>query len=135
MSEDIIKSDETAKATEDRYFNTLDLNTVEGKKATINAVNNAGSLKDLVEVPINITGIITTAGIRKGRGGLPDVPCQNTYLIIDTGDAFFSQSDGIARSANMIAAVFGAELKDGIAAKVAIKRLANGNTMKTIELL
>ena len=101
----------------------------------INAINNAVSLKDYSEVPLTLTGIITTPGSRKGRSGLPDVPCQNTYLICEDGRAYFSQSDGIARSANMIARFFADVLADGVAVKVAETKLDNGNTLKTIEVI
>lgn len=135
MTQEIATTQTTADNATEQYINTLALDTIEGKKATVNAINNAVSLKDYSEVPLTLTGIITTPGSRKGRSGLPDVPCQNTYLICDDGKAYFSQSDGIARSANMIARFFADVLADGVAVKVAETKLDNGNTLKSIEVI
>ena len=135
MTQELATAQTTVDNDADHYNNTLALDTIEGKKATVNAINNAVSLKDYSEVPLTLTGIITTPGSRKGRSGLPDVPCQNTYLICADGKAYFSQSDGIARSANMIARFFADVLADGVAVKVAETKLDNGNTLKSIEVI
>lgn len=135
MTQEITTAQATVENAADQYINTLALDTIEGKKATVNAINNAVSLKDYSEVPLTLTGIITTPGSRKGRSGLPDVPCQNTYLICEDGRAYFSQSDGIGRSANMIARFFADVLADGVVVKVAETKLDNGNTLKSIEVI
>lgn len=121
----------------DNYRNTLDLATIEGKKATLNALNSAVSLNDYNDTPLTIVDIITTPGVRKSRNaGIADTPCQNTYLIDYEGKAYFTQSDGIARSVNgILAFLTPAEIHEGIAMCVRSNKIANGNTIKSLELL
>lgn len=88
------------------FVNTLSVDTFEGKMATANALNNAQSLKMFMDTPLTITDVIQTPGIRKGRNGVPDAPCTNTYLVDADGKAYFSQSVGVARSAQMLLGVF-----------------------------
>lgn len=136
MTNEITAVSAAAAETNERFRNTLDLATIEGKKATVNALNNAVSLNDYNDTPITIVDIITCPGVRKGRNGQLDTPCQNTYLIDNEGRAYFTQSDGIARSANAILATYKvAEIHAGIAMKVSSTKLANGNTIKSLELL
>lgn len=127
----------TTQATNDNYRNTLDLATIEGKKATLNALNSAVSLNDFNDTPLTIVDIITTPGVRKSRNaGVADTPCQNTYLIDYEGKAYFTQSDGIARSVNGILAFLTAdEIHTGIPMCVRSTKLTNGNTIKSLELL
>lgn len=136
MTNEITAVSAAAADTNERFRNTLDLATVEGKKATVNALNNAVSLNDYNDTPLTIVDLITSPGVRKGRNGQADTPCQNTYIIDNEGRAYFTQSDGIARSANAILAMFDvAEIHAGIAMKVSSAKLANGNTIKSLELL
>jgi len=136
MSTEITTVSAAAAETNERFRNTLNLTTVEGKKATVNALNNAMSLNDYNDTPLTIVDIITSPGVRKGRNGQADTPCQNTYLIDVEGRAYFTQSDGIARSANAILTMFDvAEIHSGIPMKVSAAKLANGNTIKSLELL
>ena len=118
------------------FLNTMNLATNEGKITTINALNNAMSLKDAKDTVLDICDCITTPGTRKGRNGMPDTECQNTYLIDTEGNAWFTQSDGIARSAKMIAMMFpdfGKSTTDGcLHIKVDERQLANGNTIKNL---
>lgn len=117
-------------------INTMNLATDEGKISTLNAVNNAMSLKDAKDTALDVCDCITMPGIRKGRNGMPDTECQNTYLIDTQNNAWFTQSDGIARSVKMIAMMFpdfGKSMKDKcLHLKVEAKELANGNTIKTL---
>lgn len=119
-------------------LNTMNLATTEGKVQTINALNNAISLKEAKDTVLNICDCITMPGIRKGRGGAPDTECINTYLIDTEGNAWFSQSDGINRSVRMIAMMFpdfGKSTKEGsLPMHVDAKELANGNTIKSLVL-
>lgn len=118
------------------FMNTMNLATNEGKIATLNAVNDANSLKDAKDTVLDICDCITMPGIRKGRNGMPDTECQNTYLIDTSGNAWFTQSDGIARSVKMIGMMFpdfGKSNDDGcLHVSVSEKELANGNTIKTL---
>lgn len=123
-------------------ISTIDSDSVEAKLEVVAAVNAATSLNEYVEengtdAVINVTNIFTMPGVRKSRVvGQPDTPCQNTYLITADGECLMSQSDGIYRSAAMIVAMFPTlELYDGdkgMKMRVQTKKLANGNTIKSL---
>lgn len=133
MSETI--NAETGEIINDNaFFNTIDTSTVVGKLNVLNAKNNAKSLKDIGDKEIVIVGAFTCAGVRKGRNGQPDTPCTSTYLLERSGIAFFSQSDGIARSARDIYEMFpDFNAPDGgLKIKVATTKLDNGNTIKSL---
>ena len=88
------------------FINTCDLNTLNGKKRCVNAINNAVSLNDHVGEVLRIVDVITMPGVRKGRNGQDDKPCQNTYLIDADGIAYFSQSDGVKRTINTTMSIY-----------------------------
>lgn len=130
----------TANEQAMQYVNTIELDAA-GRKVAANAINNALSLADFEGVELDIIGIMTTPGIRKSRSGnTPDTMCQNTYLLDADGNAYFSQSDGVARSINGIMAMypeFPKDTENGKSAKMVLigKQLPNGNTIKTIKLV
>lgn len=141
MTDEIVKIDQTqeiqAVSMVEGYINTLPIDTAEGKIATINAYNAAVSLKDYVGVVLHICDVITMPGVRKARSlDQMDTQCQNTYLIDTEGKAYFSQSDGVAKSINVIAAMMPDFGKNGELGYLSLActetQLANGNTLKQI---
>ena len=132
----ITAADETAIdfAPVQGFINTCDLETLDGKMRSANAINSAVSLNDHVGEVLRIVDVITMPGVRKGRNGQADTPCQNTYLIDADGTTYFSQSDGVKRSINTTLSIF----KKCDAGKgylpLACKSdvLPNGNTIKTL---
>ena len=119
------------------FINTFNLESNEDKKKVVNAVNNSVPLKDYMEKELHICNCITMPGVRKGRNGMPDAPCTNTYLIDVDGVSYFSQSDGVARAVQMFAAMwpdFGRESTDVgcLALKCVEQELPNGNTLKSL---
>ena len=140
MSENAIVTAEPKFDTQS--ISTIDSDSVETKLEIVAAVNAATSLNEYVEengtdAVINVTNIFTMPGVRKSRVvGQPDMPCQNTYLITEDGECLMSQSDGIYRSAAMIVAMFPTlELTEGdkgMKMRVQTKKLANGNTIKSL---
>lgn len=117
----------------DGYICTLDTNTDEGKIAIAKALNGANPLSKHTGEVFTLKGVITTPGERSVSGE----KCVNTYLIADvdgTEEVYFSQSDGVARSIRVIAALWGAQLKDGgtVEVKCIEQDLNNGRSMKTI---
>ena len=119
------------------FVNTLDAGTMEGKLATANALNSAVSLKDYTDTPLRIVDVIQTPGIRKARDkSQVDTPCDNTYLIGADGTAYFSQSEGIARSVRNLLAIFPDFNKpDGLTVVVESTEMANGNTIKSLSVI
>lgn len=112
------------------YICTLDMDTEDGKVGVANALNGAESSKDYVDKPINITGVITTPGVRSQSGD----DCTNTYLQLDDGKVIMSQSSGIANSIQVIVALWADKLAAGEPVRVCIKekKINNGNTLKTV---
>jgi hypothetical protein len=132
-----IMAAEGAYQVHEGFFNSLDLTTVEGKLASVNAYNAAESLSKHVGEVLEVIGAFTTPGIRAARGaGQEDTPCQNTYLLTKDGKSYFSQSDGVARSINMIASVFGSFYLSDEVPYLPISciedTLPNGNTLKKL---
>ena len=143
MANEIVKNENTAITASDNAFdiptgfiNTFDISTDEGKKQVLKAFNASESLNNHVGEVLQICNCITAPGMRKGRNGNPDKPCQNTYLIDINGIAYFSQSDGVANSLQMFAALypdFGKSNEKGYIEIVCTSdELPNGNTIKRL---
>ena len=114
------------------YICTVDITTIEGKLDVMNALNGSTSLADHVNETLMVKNIVTTQGARSRTGEA----CINTHLLLDDGTALFSQSDGVARSAQVLVALFTingvCDFGDGIAIKCVEQKLPNGNTLKTL---
>lgn len=138
---------ETAIVPAEPQFDTKSITTiaddsVEAKLEVVAAVNAATSLNEFIEengtdTIIDVRNIFTMPGVRKSRDPrLPDTPCQNTYLITADGECLMSQSDGIYRSAVVIVQMFPTlevgEGDKGMRMRVQTKKLANGNTIKSL---
>ena len=134
---DMIPSVDAAKVLSGNavQINTLNTDTFDGKITALNALNNAVSLKD-ANSSLKICDCIALPGVRKGRNNTADTECQNTYLIDVDGKAYFTQSDGIARSVRMIYMLFpdfGKSSDVGyLKIRVVEKKLPNGNTIKSL---
>lgn len=118
------------------YICTLDIATIKGKMQLATALNGAVSMKDMINVPLRVTDVITTEGARARTGE----QCVNTYLICDDDSVYFSQSDGIARSVKVLVALFTDPqtgrftnpAEQGVGFMVKEQSLPNGNTLKTV---
>lgn len=125
-----------------KSITTIDNDSAEAKLEVVAAINAATSLNEYIEengtdTIIDVRNIFTMPGVRKSRDPrLPDTPCQNTYLITAEGECLMSQSDGIYRSAAIIAQMFPtleiSEGDKGMRMRVQVKKLANGNTVKSL---
>ena len=134
---DMIPSVDAAKVLSGNavQINTLNTDTFDGKITALNALNNAVSLKD-ANSSLKICDCIALPGVGKGRNNTADTECQNTYLIDVDGNAYFTQSDGTARSVRMIYMLFpdfGKSSDVGyLKVRVVEKKLPNGNTIKSL---
>lgn len=120
------------------FYSSLTEDTTENKVKTVNAFNNAQSLKDFEGVVLDVCDVIQTSGVRKGRNGMPDSPCVNTYLLTSDGAAYYSQSDGVAKSAQMIASAFPGFDCDGTGCVQVVMvntQLPNGNDYKKLTIV
>ena len=119
------------------FFITLDTETMDGKIAYTNACNDAESLADHEGEVIHMTDAFIVPGYRRDRNGGSPRPCANTYVIDADHVAYFSQSDGIARSLYQIHDIC-PNLDGGngyLPIAVKSKKLANGNTIKSIVII
>lgn len=124
-------TNELATVNNDKFFCTLNADSKRDKLIILKALNAATSLKD-VSGTFKIVGIMTTAGTRPQTGG----DCTNTYLILEDGSAYFSQSDGIARSAEWLHRIFTNEdIAEGIEVYVKPINLDGGRTLKTLDFV
>lgn len=118
------------------YICTLDITTIAGKVQLAKALNGAISVADKINVPLRVTDVVTTQGVRSRTGE----ECVNTYLITEDGTVYFSQSDGIARSVKILVGIFTDAnsntfinpVEAGIAFMIQEQKMANGNTLKTV---
>lgn len=129
------KKDVTAFEIPEGFICTISRDDFDGQMAIMNALNGSGSLAQHVNERLNITGIITTPGLRSRTGEV----CTNTFLVLEDGTSLMSQSDGVADSARAIVAIFrqsDGTVKfgpDGVLPVTCIEiKLSNGNTMKKL---
>lgn len=136
---DIIKS-EAADDFEKHYIMTVDMSSVDGRIAVVNAYNNSEALNDHMGEVLHVVDMFATPGKRASRvAGQPDTECQNTYIITAEGKSYYSQSEGVARSANLIAHLFpdmGRSMQEGYIKVVCNESvMSNGNTIKNLAIV
>ena len=133
----IERADQTPTVFEPIY-NTIDTTTRAGKVKTVNAYNNAESLASIGDSVFCAVDAFTTTGVRRSRmEGVPDHECINAYILTADGKSYFTQSTGIVNGLQMVLAVAPDMDKDagGIKLRVTSKNLANGNTIKGLEIV
>lgn len=142
MSNEIMVANENAIVEQNKHTNdfeiptgyicTVDISTIEGKMAVMNALNGADSLSKHVGETLIVKDVVTTRGTRSRSGE----ECINTHLILADGSALFSQSDGVQRAVVSLVALFTVngvcDFGDGVAIKCVEQQLNNGNTLKTL---
>lgn len=124
---------ETAQATVDnyRYICTMDNSTFEGKRAIVNACNNAVSLNAIGDTPLTVIGAYTAPGLRSRTRQ----KCVNVYLFANDGNTYFSQSQGIYRSVLDIYDMFpDFNAPNGIPVTVKTTPLGGGRSTKSLEI-
>lgn len=123
-----------------RTLSTITLDSDHDKNRALRALNSAESLANVI-VPdhdvMEVIDIFQVPGVRRSRiEGVPDTRCKNTYFLLADGRALMTQSDGIARSCDMLLALYpdcGKSTEAGCL-KLAIheQKLPNGNTVKSV---
>lgn len=113
--------------------------TKENAKIIANAVNTAKSLSDAMKNGVSeiaVIGIITEPGVRRAREkGASDMPCTNTTLVCEDGNAYFTQSEGIRKSADTLLKLGIFASGETVRMSVDVTELPNGNTIKSLRLL
>lgn len=127
-----------------QVFTTAAMDSQAGKNKVLRALNDAESLAEMVsdgEV-LEVVDFVVTPGIRKSRDvRVPDTECVNVYILTKDGNAYMTQSDGIARSVQQIMSLYSVsgvpmslrDLEGGcLRLTVKSRKLPNGNTLKTL---
>lgn len=108
-------------------------------KTVANAVNNAKSLNAAMEQGtsvFNVIGVITAPGVRKTRDANGfDVPCTNTTLVCEDGNAYFTQSEGIRKSADTLCKLGVFDAGEAVALAIDVTKTNNGNTIKSLRMI
>ena len=123
-----------------RMLSTITLDSDHEKNRVLRALNSAESLADVIAPEhdvMEVVDIFQATGLRRSRvAGVPDMPCRNTYFLLADGRALMTQSDGIARSCDMLLALYPdcGRSTDAGCLKLAIheQKLPNGNTVKSV---
>lgn len=101
-----------------------------GKVKLFNALNSAESLNDSHIDRLTLQGIIVQSGTRVDAASGEAEPAKFTTFITEDG-AYFSQSDGIARSAENLVAAFGEDFADEpITVEFGMKQLPGSRSLK-----
>lgn len=120
-------------------FTTCDLNDRKGKNAVLRALNDADSLAEAFpgDAVLEVTDFVVKPGVRRSRvQGQADMPCLNVYILTNDGNAYMTQSDGIANSVQDIVSMYPEGMRaneDGFTrCQLTAKKLPNGNTLKKL---
>lgn len=101
-----------------------------GKVKLFNALNSAESLTDSCIDRLTLQGIIVQSGTRIDAATGEVQPAKFTTFITEDA-AYFSQSDGIARSAENLVAAFGEDFADEpLTIEFSTKQLQGGRSLK-----
>lgn len=124
-------------------YRASNYSTIKPTKETIriiaNAANSAKSLNAAMEDGVNVfnvIGIMTEPGVRKSRdaNGV-DAPCTNTTLVCEDGNAYFTQSEGIRKSADTLCKLGVFNSGEAIALSVEVTKTGSGNTIKSLRMI
>lgn len=121
-------------------LSTISVDTDHDKNRALRALNSAESLAQAIVADrdtFDVIDIFQTPGVRRSRiDGVDDTPCRNTYFLLTDGRALMTQSDGIARSCDMLLAMYpdcGRNSEKGyLTLAVHENKLSNGNTTKSV---
>lgn len=125
---------------QNHMLSTITMDTDHDKNRALRALNSAESLAQAVVADrdtFDVIDIFQTPGVRRSRmDGVDDTPCRNTYFLLTDGRALMTQSDGIARSCDMLLAIYpdcGRNSEKGyLTLAVHENKLSNGNTTKSV---
>ena len=132
-----------ADANGEVVYQASNYSTIKPTKETIkiiaNAANSAKSLNAAMEDGIdvfNVIGIMTEPGVRKSRdaNGV-DTPCTNTTLVCEDGNAYFTQSEGIRKSADTLCKLGVFESGEAVAISVDVTKTRSDNTIKSLRMI
>ena len=124
-------------------YQASNYSTIKPTKETIkiiaNAANSARSLNAAMEAGVdvfNVIGVMTAPGVRKAReANHADTPCTNTVLVCEDGNAYFTQSEGIRKSVDLLYNLGVFDSGEAIALSVDVTESRSGNTIKSLRMI
>lgn len=119
-----------------KKYSTFDLQIPANRVRMFNAHNNATSLKNLGDTPIDIVDVMTQIGVRARSGN----PCQNTYIFTADGQVYFTQSNGLGKTINEVVDMVSGDFKTNttngyVKAQIKETSLSGGRSYKQFQLL
>lgn len=94
------------EVNEQGFYTTLDISTMEGKKALYSATNASELLRDFMETPLAIENITFAPSEISDEDGNP-LTTLGVFLTDENGTTYSSTSTGVLKSAMRILAQFG----------------------------
>lgn len=114
-------------------WSTIKAETVQDKLTIASMLTAAESLNGHEGEVFTLTQVFFKPGIRKGRDGMPDQECSDTYLLTADGIVYFSKSSGINRSVrNILMCLPDLNAPEGVKVKVDKIELGGGRTYKQL---
>lgn len=137
MADEIIavhdKDESAASVQVASAWSTIKAETVKDKLTIASMLNAAETLNGHEGEEFVLTQVFFKPGVRKGRDGMPDQDCSDTYLLTSDGIVYFSKSAGINRSVrNILMCLPDLNAPDGVRVKVDKIDLGGNRTYKQL---
>lgn len=117
-------------------YSTVEVHDAQTRKIVANAANNAVSLSTIGNAVFEAIGVMAKPGVRRSRDkNVPDAPCTDCIILCADNKAYFTKSEGIRKALDNLVGMGVFEDGEPVKMRVVESQLANGNTLKTLELM
>lgn len=117
-------------------YSTVEVDDAQTRKIVANAANNAVSLSTIGDTVFEAIGAMAKPGVRRSRDkNVPDAPCTDCIILCADGKAYFTKSEGIRKALDNLVSMGVFDDGEPVKMRVVESQLANGNTLKTLELV
>lgn len=117
-------------------YSTVEVHDAQTRKMVANAANNAVSLSTIGNTAFEAIGVMAKPGVRRSRDkNVPDAPCTDCIILCADGKAYFTKSEGIRKALDNLVGMGVFDDGEPVKMRVVESQLANGNTLKTLELM
>ena len=117
-------------------YSTVEVDDAQTRKIVAHAANNAVSLSTIGDTVFEAIGVMAKPGVRRSRDkNVPDAPCTDCIILCADGKAYFTKSEGIRKALDNLVGMGVFDDVEPVKMRVVESQLANGNTLKTLELV
>ena len=117
-------------------YSTVEVDDAQTRKIVANAANNAVSLSTIGDTVFEAIGVMAKPGVRRSRDkNVPDAPCTDCIILCADGKAYFTKCGGIRKALDNLVGMGVFDDVEPVKMRVGESQLANGNTLKTLELV